>query len=121
MSDRLDSIDREMSVHLNQHPNKQFCLIWSQCLTPVLFLLQVKIVAVEKKINEIINRLEKTKAERFPDLAVEKEARDREERNERKAQLQEQKKREKEEQRKKKERDELKYVHNHISVQLAWS
>lgn len=71
---------------------------------------QVKIVAVEKKINEIVNRLEKTKAERFPDLAAEKESRDREERNEKKAQLQEQKKREKEEQKRKKEMEELRWV-----------
>lgn len=68
---------------------------------------QVKIVAVEKKINEIINRLEKTKVERFPDLAAEKESRDREERTEKKAQLQEQKRREKEEQKRKKEQEEL--------------
>ncbi|KAM9354716.1 coiled-coil domain-containing protein 25 isoform 1-T1 [Pholidichthys leucotaenia] len=68
----------------------------------------VKIVAVEKKINEIVNRLEKTKVERFPDLAAEKESRDHEERNEKKAQLQEQKKREKEEQKRKKEMEELK-------------
>uniref|UniRef100_A0A096M3T4 Coiled-coil domain-containing protein 25 n=1 Tax=Poecilia formosa TaxID=48698 RepID=A0A096M3T4_POEFO len=50
---------------------------------------EVKIVAVEKKINEIVNRLEKTKEERFPDLAAEKEARDQEERNEKKAQMEE--------------------------------
>lgn len=70
----------------------------------------MKIVAVEKKIHEIVNRLEKTKDERFPDLAAEKEARDREERNEKKAQLQEQKRKEKEEQKKKKEMEELKWV-----------
>ncbi len=67
----------------------------------------MKIVAVEKKINEIINRLEKTKEERFPDLAAEKESRDREERNEKKAQLQELKKKEKDETKKKKEMEEL--------------
>ncbi len=38
-----------------------------------------------------------TKVERFPDLAAEKEARDREERNEKKAQIQEMKRKEKEE------------------------
>ncbi|KAG9336216.1 hypothetical protein JZ751_002563 [Albula glossodonta] len=69
---------------------------------------KVKIVAVEKKINEIVNRLEKTKNERFPDLAAEKESRDREERNEKKAQIQDQKRKEKEEMKKKKEMDELK-------------
>ncbi len=67
-------------------------------------------MAVEKKINEVINRLEKTKEERYPDLAAEKESRDREERNEKKALLQEQKKKEKDETRKKKEMDELKYI-----------
>ncbi|XP_054309224.1 coiled-coil domain-containing protein 25-like [Pongo pygmaeus] len=44
----------------------------------------VKIVTMEKKVNEILNRLEKTKVERFPDLAAEKECRDCEERNEKK-------------------------------------
>ncbi|KAM9798272.1 coiled-coil domain-containing protein 25 [Neosynchiropus ocellatus] len=68
---------------------------------------EVKVVAVEKKINEIVNRLDKTKVERFPDLAAEKESRDHEERNEKKAQIQEQKKREKEEQRKRKEMEAL--------------
>ncbi|XP_063090986.1 coiled-coil domain-containing protein 25 isoform X2 [Cavia porcellus] len=67
----------------------------------------VKIVTVEKKVNEILNRLEKTKLERFPDLAAEKEGRDREERNEKKAQIQEMKRREKEEMKKKREMDEL--------------
>lgn len=64
-------------------------------------------VTVEKKVNEILNRLEKTKAERFPDLAAEKESRDREERSEKKAQAQEMRRREKEEMKKKKEMDEL--------------
>lgn len=73
-----------------------------------VFISQVKIVAVEKKVNEIVNRLEKTKDERFPDLAAEKESRDREERNEKKAQLQDQKKKEKEEQKRKKEMEDLK-------------
>nr|DBA25524.1 TPA: hypothetical protein GDO54_009903 [Pyxicephalus adspersus] len=68
---------------------------------------EVKSVTVEKKLNEILNRLEKTKDERFPDLAAEKESRDREERNEKKAQIQDIKKREKEEMKKKKELEEL--------------
>lgn len=63
---------------------------------------------MERKVNEIVNRLEKTKEERFPDLAAEKESRDREERNEKKAQLQELKRKEREEQKKKKEMDDLK-------------
>lgn len=48
--------------------------------------------------------------ERFPDLAAEKECRDREERNEKKAQIQEMKRKEKEEMKKKREMDELRYV-----------
>ncbi|NXG09476.1 CCD25 protein, partial [Sakesphorus luctuosus] len=67
----------------------------------------VKVLTVEKKVNEILNRLEKTKVEKFPDLAAEREARDREERNEKKAQIQEMKRREKEEMKKKKELEEL--------------
>lgn len=70
----------------------------------------VKIVTVEKKVNEILNRLEKTKLEKFPDLAAEKESRDREERNEKKAQIQEMKRKEKEEMKKKREMDELRYA-----------
>ncbi|XP_048386508.1 coiled-coil domain-containing protein 25 isoform X2 [Stegostoma tigrinum] len=68
---------------------------------------EVKVITVEKKINEILNRLEKTKDERFPDLAAEKESRNREEQNERKAQIQEMKRREKEEMKKRKETEEL--------------
>ncbi|XP_075454833.1 coiled-coil domain-containing protein 25 [Ascaphus truei] len=68
---------------------------------------EVKSVLVEKKLNEILNRLEKTKDERFPDLAAERESRDREERNEKKAQIQEVKKKEKEDMKKKRETDDL--------------
>lgn len=78
----------------------------------------MKIVAVEKKVNEIVNRLEKTKEERFPDLATEKESRDREERNEKKAQLQDQKKKEKEEQKRKKEMEELRYTSGWLSKDI---
>ncbi|XP_069461727.1 coiled-coil domain-containing protein 25 isoform X2 [Ambystoma mexicanum] len=67
----------------------------------------VKSVIVDKKVNEILNRLEKTKDERYPDLAAEKESRDREERDEKKAQIQDLKRREKEESRKRKEVDDL--------------
>lgn len=69
---------------------------------------EVKVVAVEKKVNEIVNRVEKTKDERYPDLAAEKESRDREERNEKKAQIQDLKKKEKDDIKKKRELEELK-------------
>lgn len=76
----------------------------------------MKVVTVEKKVNEILNRLEKTKMERFPDLEAEKTCRDHEERNEKKAQIQEMKRREKEEMKKKREMDELR---NYSSLMKA--
>ena len=45
----------------------------------------VRKVRVEKRKNEIVNRLNKTKMELFPDLAEEKEAYDRAIREEKKA------------------------------------
>jgi len=42
---------------------------------------KVKKILVEARTNAIINRLNKTKEERFPDLAEEKEKREREIRN----------------------------------------
>lgn len=62
---------------------------------------------LEKRINEIVNRLNKTKEERFPDLHGEREERDRLEREVEKRSLQEQRRKEKEEQeRKEKEREQ---------------
>ncbi|XP_076329161.1 coiled-coil domain-containing protein 25 isoform X1 [Tachypleus tridentatus] len=64
-------------------------------------------IHVEKKINEIVNRLNKTKEERHPDLQAEREERDRREREDKKKILREQKEREKEEEKRKKEAAEL--------------
>jgi coiled-coil domain-containing protein 25 len=50
---------------------------------------QVKKILVEKRVNEIINRLNKTKVEKFPDLAEEKTAFEKEENRKEKAALQE--------------------------------
>jgi hypothetical protein len=50
---------------------------------------QVKKVHVEKRINEIINRLNKTRVEKSPDLAAEKAGYEKEERRKEKAALQE--------------------------------
>jgi len=47
----------------------------------------VKKVLVEKRINEIINRLNKTKVEKFPDLAAENAAFHKEERRKEKEAL----------------------------------
>eukprot|EP00249_Psilotum_nudum_P021571 c28157_g2_i1 orf=409-1056(-) len=54
----------------------------------------VRTIRVEKRINEIVNRLNKTKVERRPDLKAEKEQYNAAERAERKAQLREKKRRE---------------------------
>ncbi|KAE8687814.1 Coiled-coil domain-containing protein 25 [Hibiscus syriacus] len=54
----------------------------------------VRTVRVEKRINEIVNRLNKTKVERKPDLKAEREAVNSAERAERKQQLREKKRRE---------------------------
>ncbi|KZV28011.1 coiled-coil domain-containing protein 25 [Dorcoceras hygrometricum] len=54
----------------------------------------VRTVRVEKRINEIVNRLNKTKVERKPDLKAEREAVNAAERAERKQHLREKKRRE---------------------------
>ncbi|CAN4076546.1 unnamed protein product [Withania somnifera] len=54
----------------------------------------VRTVRVEKRINEIVNRLNRTKVERKPDLKAEREAINAAERAERKQQLREKKRRE---------------------------
>jgi len=50
---------------------------------------EVRKVHVEKRINEIINRLNKTRVERFPDLAKEKADWEKEEKRKEKAALEE--------------------------------
>ncbi|XP_055694291.1 coiled-coil domain-containing protein 25 [Lutzomyia longipalpis] len=67
----------------------------------------VRKIRVEKRINEIVNRLNKTKTERHPDFRAEREQRDAEEREDKKHQMQLQREREKEEIRRKKEENEL--------------
>ncbi|XP_044463929.1 coiled-coil domain-containing protein 25 [Mangifera indica] len=54
----------------------------------------VRTVRVEKRINEIVNRLNKTKVERKPDLKAEREAANAAERAERKLQLRDKKRQE---------------------------
>lgn len=67
----------------------------------------VRTVRVEKKINEIVNRLNKTKVERKPDLKAEREAIAAAERAERKHQLREKKRREEIERLEKEKQSEL--------------
>ena len=54
------------------------------------FVFQVLTIKVEKRMNEIVNRLNRTKEERFPNLREEREQRDREEREEGKKKQREQ-------------------------------
>lgn len=69
---------------------------------------EVKKVRVEKRINEIVNRLNKTKKEASPNFRAQREERDRKEReSQRKVQI-EQKQREKEEEKRKQEMAETK-------------
>ncbi|KAG8055434.1 hypothetical protein GUJ93_ZPchr0001g29500 [Zizania palustris] len=64
----------------------------------------VRVVIVEKRVNEIINRLNKTRVERRPDLQAEKDASNAAEKAERKMQLKEEKRRREETERMVKER-----------------
>lgn len=68
---------------------------------------EVRKVHIEKRHNEIINRLNKTKLEVHPDFRAEREKRDAEERNDRKKVLRDLKEREKEEERRRKEQADL--------------
>nr|AFK38434.1 unknown [Lotus japonicus] len=67
----------------------------------------VRTVRVEKRINEIVNRLNKTKVERTPDLKAEREAVNAAERAERKQHLREKKRREEMERLEKERQSEL--------------
>ena len=77
-------------------------------MSSLLYLYnQVLNVKVDKRINEIVNRLNKTKEERMPDLQAEREERDRAEREAAKKVAREKKENEREEaQRRRKEAEE---------------
>jgi len=67
----------------------------------------VKIVTVEKKSNDILNRLNKTKQEANPDFRAMREERDRKQRSEEKRKMQKQKVEERELEKQRKEEREL--------------
>uniref|UniRef100_A0A0D9V5N9 NFACT RNA-binding domain-containing protein n=1 Tax=Leersia perrieri TaxID=77586 RepID=A0A0D9V5N9_9ORYZ len=67
----------------------------------------VHVVIVEKRVNEIINRLNKTRVERRPDLKAEKDASNAAEKAERKMQLKEKRRREEMERLEKERRAEI--------------
>lgn len=68
---------------------------------------EVRKVRVEKRHNDVVNRLQKTKEEKFPDLRADREQRDHREAVEKRKKIQQEKQREKEEIRKRKEQAEL--------------
>jgi len=68
---------------------------------------EVRKIRVEKRVNEVVNRLNKTKVEKKPDLRQEREERDREERDNKKQLMKEQKEREREEDKRKQADSEL--------------
>jgi len=68
---------------------------------------EVRKMKVAKRVNDIVNRLNKTKKEEFPDLRAEREKRDRLEREDKKKQMREQKEREKVEEKRKAEEAEM--------------
>lgn len=67
----------------------------------------VKMVRVERRKNEIVNRLNRTKTEENPDFRAEREKRDAKDREEQKAKLRAQKELEKELERKRLEEEQL--------------
>ncbi|GFO05089.1 coiled-coil domain-containing protein 25 [Plakobranchus ocellatus] len=68
---------------------------------------EVKKVKVEKRINEIVNRLNKTKSEASPDFRAQREERDRKERESQRRVQMEQKQKDKEEEKRKQEAAEI--------------
>ncbi|XP_073994966.1 coiled-coil domain-containing protein 25 [Rhodnius prolixus] len=68
---------------------------------------EVRKLRVAKRINEIVNRLNKTKREEHPDLRAEREARDAREREDKKRIQRELREKQKEEEKRKKEEAEL--------------
>lgn len=72
----------------------------------------VRTIRVEKRINEVVNRLNRTKVEKTPDLKAEREAYNMAEKAERKAQLREKKRREEMERLEKERQSELRSYKN---------
>ncbi|GJM94915.1 hypothetical protein PR202_ga11599 [Eleusine coracana subsp. coracana] len=84
-------VDKMSSAHVYVRLNKGQTMDDISEVTAVFFVRTVK---VEKRINEIVNRLNKTKVERKPDLKAEREAVSAAEKAERKAQLRDKKRKE---------------------------
>ncbi|XP_077866636.1 coiled-coil domain-containing protein 25-like [Saccoglossus kowalevskii] len=74
---------------------------------PHSIVCNVRNIKVDKRINEVVNRLNKTKEERHPDLQAEREQRDKEERAKQRKVEKCKREQEKEEAKRKKEAAEL--------------
>ncbi|XP_050306852.1 coiled-coil domain-containing protein 25 [Anthonomus grandis grandis] len=77
---------------------------------------EVRKIKVAKRINDIVNRLNKTKREEHPDFRAEREKRDRLEREDKKKVIREQKKKEEDEEKKRKEDAELRSYNSLMST-----
>ncbi len=81
---------------------------------------QVRSIRLEKRLNEVVNRLNKTKDDKGKvDLRAEREDRDRLEREDQKSTAREQKKREKEEAERKAKEAEQRWVKNYFIHQVG--
>ncbi|CAG9858688.1 unnamed protein product [Phyllotreta striolata] len=78
---------------------------------------EVRKMRVAKRINDIVNRLNKSKREEHPDFRAEREKRDRLEREDKKKVLREQKKKQEEEERKRRDDAELKSYNSLMSAE----
>lgn len=78
---------------------------------------EVRKIKVEKRINEVVNRLNKTKEERASNLQAEWEEKERQNREDKRRLLREQKDREKEEEKRKKDQAELKNYSSLMKVE----
>ncbi|KAF8792314.1 Coiled-coil domain-containing protein 25 [Argiope bruennichi] len=79
---------------------------------------KVKTIKVEKKLNDVLNRLNKTKVERFPCLQTEREERDRQERAEQKEKQRKLKEQEKQEAARKEEEEKLRNYATLMNAQM---
>ena len=81
---------------------------WCTDNVAILILFQVRKIRLEKRINEVVNRLNKTKKESQPNLRQDREERDKQERNEAKKEMKEKQQKEKDELERRKKEQELK-------------
>lgn len=83
-----------MGFHSNKEVTNLYISVslftFSLLLTQACHFLKVRIIQVEKKISEIVNRLNKTKEEKVVNLRELREERDRQEREGNKKKLREQ-------------------------------